>query len=71
MLQAASFFSFDFVQIDSRGLVPPGASAAVFDAALSNVASRVGVKNGGSVEGPVLAALYALDGSARNGGARR
>ena len=57
--------------LERRGLVPPGASAAVFDAALSNVASRVGVKNGGSVEGPVLAALYALDGSARNGGARR
>ena len=54
--------------LQRRGLVSPGASDAAFAAALSTVAARVGVKDGGSIEGPVLAALYSMAGGF-NGGA--
>ncbi len=56
--------------LQRHGLLSPGASETAFAAALSKVAERVGVKEGGSVEGPVLAALYSLDVGLRGGGIR-
>lgn len=54
--------------LERRGLVAPGAPDTALNAALSRVGARVGLKNPASVEGPLLAALYSLDGARRRSG---
>jgi type II secretory pathway predicted ATPase ExeA len=54
--------------LERRGLIPPRAPDTALTAALSRVGARVGLKNAASVEGPLLAALYSLDGGTRRSG---
>lgn len=54
--------------LERRGLIPPGAPDTALSAALARVGARVGIKNPVSVEGPLLAALYALGSATRTGG---
>jgi general secretion pathway protein A len=54
--------------LERRSLIPPGAPETALSAALSRVGTRVGLKGAVSVEGPLLAALYSLDGGGRRFG---
>ncbi len=48
--------------LERRSLIPPGAPDTAVSAALARVGASVGAKNAVSVEGPLLAALYSLQG---------
>lgn len=54
--------------LERRGLIPPRAPDTALSAALARVGARVGLKNAASVEGPLLAALYSLEGASRRSG---